>query len=125
MLSKTAMALVPAASLVGAAALAPTTRLAQSGESHGFIAVNCGHRQAEQRCPLFDPILRRKATPVVIMISRFDGLCAPINEKVMALGSRAMNRFKCDVRIGGGVGRAQLPQLRLSSLHGGRPCRFQ
>ena len=33
MLSKTAMALVPAASLVGAAALAPTTSLAQSGEN--------------------------------------------------------------------------------------------
>ena len=32
MLSKTAMALVPAASLVGAAALAPTTSLAQLGE---------------------------------------------------------------------------------------------
>jgi hypothetical protein len=40
MLSKTAMALIPAASLVGAAALAPTTSLAQSGENHGFIAVN-------------------------------------------------------------------------------------
>ena len=39
MLSKTAMLLVPAASLVGAAALAPTTSLAQSGEN-GFIAVN-------------------------------------------------------------------------------------
>ena len=39
MLSKTAMALVPAASLVGAAALAPTTSLAQLGENHGFIAV--------------------------------------------------------------------------------------
>ena len=34
MLSKTAMALVPAASLVGAAALAPTTSLAQLGENH-------------------------------------------------------------------------------------------
>jgi len=40
MLSKTAMALVPAASLVGAAALAPTTSLAQLGENHGFIALN-------------------------------------------------------------------------------------
>ena len=40
MLSKTAMALIPAASLVGAAALAPTTSLAWSGENHGFIAVN-------------------------------------------------------------------------------------
>jgi hypothetical protein len=39
MLSKTAMALVPAASLVGAAALASTTSLAQSVENHGFIAV--------------------------------------------------------------------------------------
>ena len=45
MLSKTAMALIPAASLVGAAALAPTTSLAQSGESHGFIAVNYPWRQ--------------------------------------------------------------------------------
>ena len=40
MLSKTAMALVPAASLVGAAALAPTTSLAQLDENHGFIAVD-------------------------------------------------------------------------------------
>ena len=45
MLSKTAMALVPAASLVGAAALAPTTSLAQSGENHGFIAVNYSYWQ--------------------------------------------------------------------------------
>ena len=45
MLSKTAMALVPAASLVGAAALAPTTSLAQSGENHGFIAVNYSYCQ--------------------------------------------------------------------------------
>ena len=37
MLSKTAMALVPAASLVGAAALVPTTSFAQSGENDGFI----------------------------------------------------------------------------------------
>ena len=44
MLSKTAMALVPAASLVGAAALAPTTSLAQSGEN-GFIAVNAWDSQ--------------------------------------------------------------------------------
>jgi hypothetical protein len=40
MLSKIAMALIPAASLVGAAALVPTTSLAQSGENDGFIAVN-------------------------------------------------------------------------------------
>jgi hypothetical protein len=45
MLSKTAMALVPAASLVGAAALAPTTSLAWSGENHGFIGVNYPYRQ--------------------------------------------------------------------------------
>jgi hypothetical protein len=44
MLSKTAMALVPAASLVGAAALAPTTSFALSGES-GFIAVNYAYCQ--------------------------------------------------------------------------------
>jgi hypothetical protein len=41
MLSKTAMALIPAASLVGAAALAPPTPFAQSGENPGFIPVNC------------------------------------------------------------------------------------
>ena len=45
MLSKTAMALVPGASLVGAAALAPTTSLAQLGENHGFIAVNYAYCQ--------------------------------------------------------------------------------
>jgi hypothetical protein len=45
MLSKTAMLLVPAASLVGAAALAPTTSLAESGENHGFIAVNYSYCQ--------------------------------------------------------------------------------
>ena len=44
MLSKTAMLLVPAASLVGAAALAPTS-LAESGENHGFIAVNYSYCQ--------------------------------------------------------------------------------
>jgi len=37
MLSKTAMALIPAFSLVGAAALAPTTSLAQSGENHSKL----------------------------------------------------------------------------------------
>ena len=47
MLSKTAMALVPAASLVGAAALAPTTSLAQSGEN-GFIAINAW--DADSQC---------------------------------------------------------------------------
>jgi hypothetical protein len=45
MLSKTAMALVPAASLVGAAALAPTTSLAQSGENGFFIAINAWDSQ--------------------------------------------------------------------------------
>jgi hypothetical protein len=45
MLSKTAMLLVPASSLVGAAALAPTTSLAESGENHGFIAVNYSYCQ--------------------------------------------------------------------------------
>ena len=49
MLSKTAMALLPAASLVGAAALAPTTSLAQSGENHGFIAVNYPYCQENTR----------------------------------------------------------------------------
>jgi hypothetical protein len=41
MLSKTAMALVPAASLVGAAALSPTTSLAENG----FVAVNYSYCQ--------------------------------------------------------------------------------
>jgi hypothetical protein len=52
MLSKTAMALVPAASLVGAAALAPTTCLAQSGEN-GFIAINypsCQENAWDSQC---------------------------------------------------------------------------
>ena len=40
MLSKTAMALLPAASLVGSAALALTTSLAHSGEKYGFVAVD-------------------------------------------------------------------------------------
>ena len=53
MLSKTAMALIPAASLVGAAALAPTTSLAWSGENHGFIAVNypyCQENAWDSQC---------------------------------------------------------------------------
>ncbi|MGC1180178.1 MAG: hypothetical protein WA884_14470 [Methyloceanibacter sp.] len=53
MLSKTAMALLPAAWLVGAAALAPTTSLAQSGENHGFIAVNypyCQENAWDSKC---------------------------------------------------------------------------
>ena len=53
MLSKTAMALIPAASLVGAAALAPTTSLAESGENHGFIAVNypyCQENAWDSQC---------------------------------------------------------------------------
>ena len=53
MLSKTAMLLVPAASLVGAAALAPTTSLAYSGENHGFIAVNypyCQENPSDSKC---------------------------------------------------------------------------
>ena len=53
MLSKTAMLLVPAASLVGAAALAPTTSLAQLGENHGFIAVNypyCQENPSDSKC---------------------------------------------------------------------------
>ena len=45
MLSKTAMALIPAFSLVGAAALAPTTSLVQSSENHGFISVNYSYCQ--------------------------------------------------------------------------------
>ena len=45
MLSKTAMLLIPAASPVGAAALAPTTSLVESGENHGFIAVNYSYCQ--------------------------------------------------------------------------------
>ena len=45
MLSKTAMALIPAFSLVGAAALAPTTSFAQSGENHDFISVNYSYCQ--------------------------------------------------------------------------------
>jgi hypothetical protein len=52
-LSKTAMALVPAASLVGAAALAPTTSLAHSGENQGFIAVNypyCQESPSDSNC---------------------------------------------------------------------------
>ena len=56
MLSKTAMALVPAASLVGAAALAPTTSLAQSGEN-GFIAVNSRKR-------LGQPVSGRPSRPL-------------------------------------------------------------
>jgi hypothetical protein len=48
MLSKTAMALVPAASLVGAAALASTTSLAKSVENHGFIAVNYPYCQEKR-----------------------------------------------------------------------------
>ena len=53
MLSKTAMALVPAASLVGAAALAPTTSLAQLDENHGFIAVDypyCQENPSDSKC---------------------------------------------------------------------------
>jgi hypothetical protein len=53
MLSKTAMALVPAASLVGAAALAPTTSLALLGENHGFVAVNysyCQENVGDTKC---------------------------------------------------------------------------
>ena len=53
MLSKTAMALVPAASLVGAAALAPTTSLAQLDENHGFIAVDypyCQENPSDGKC---------------------------------------------------------------------------
>jgi len=51
MLSKTAMLLVPAASLVGAAALAPTWYSA--GENHGFIAVNypyCQENAWDSQC---------------------------------------------------------------------------
>jgi hypothetical protein len=51
MLSKTAMALVPAASLVGAAALAPTTSL--TGEDHGFVAVSypyCQENAWDSKC---------------------------------------------------------------------------
>ena len=47
MLSKTAMLLVPAASL------APTTSLAESGENHGFIAVNysyCQENSWDSKC---------------------------------------------------------------------------
>jgi hypothetical protein len=53
------MALVPAASLVGAAALAPTTSLAQSGENHGFIAVNypCCEENAWDSGEHFPPTL--------------------------------------------------------------------
>ena len=53
MLSKTAMALLPAASLVGAAALTPTTSLAQSGENYGFIAVTypyCQENAWDSKC---------------------------------------------------------------------------
>ena len=53
MLSKTAMALIPAFSLVGAAALAPTTRFAQSGENHDFISVNypyCQENAWDSKC---------------------------------------------------------------------------
>ena len=53
MLSKTAMALIPAFSLVGAAVLAPTTSLAQSGENHGFISVNypyCQENAWDSQC---------------------------------------------------------------------------
>jgi hypothetical protein len=53
MLSKTAMVLLPAASLVGAAALAPTTGLPQLSENHGFIAVNypyCQENAWDSRC---------------------------------------------------------------------------
>ena len=53
MLSKTAMALVPAASLVGAAALSPTTSFGKSGKDHGFIAVNysyCQENVGDTKC---------------------------------------------------------------------------
>jgi hypothetical protein len=53
MLSKTAMALIPTFSLVGAAALAPTTSLAQSGENHDFISVNypyCQENAWDSKC---------------------------------------------------------------------------
>jgi hypothetical protein len=58
MLSKTAMALVPAASLVGAAALAPTTSLAQLDENHGFIAVDypyCQENPSDSKCQQNSP----------------------------------------------------------------------
>ena len=61
MLSKTAMALVPAASLVGAAALAPTTSLAQLGENHGFIAVNYPYCQEKR---LGQQVSRRPSRPL-------------------------------------------------------------
>ncbi len=53
MLSKTAMALIPAAYLVGAAALAPTTSFAQSGQNYDFIAVNypyCQENAWDSKC---------------------------------------------------------------------------
>ena len=58
MLSKTAMLLVPAASLVGAAALAPTTSLAHSAENHGCIAVNypyCQENPSDSKCQQNSP----------------------------------------------------------------------
>ena len=58
MLSKIAMALVPAASLVGAAALAPTTSLAQFGENQGFIPVNypyCQENPSDSKCQKKSP----------------------------------------------------------------------
>ena len=53
MLIKTAMALLPAASLVGAAPLALATSLVQSGENYGFIAVNypyCQENAWDSKC---------------------------------------------------------------------------
>jgi hypothetical protein len=52
MLNKTAMAMIPAAWLVGAAVLAPTATSAHSGES-GFIAVNfpyCEENPWDSQC---------------------------------------------------------------------------
>ena len=59
MLSKTAMALLPAASLVGSAALAPTTSFTQSGENYGFVAVKCSGQQVSWRPP--GPLSRQGA----------------------------------------------------------------
>jgi hypothetical protein len=63
MLIKTAMALLPAASLAGAAPLALTTSLAQSGENCGFVAVNypyCQENARDSKCRV-DPAVHSRA----------------------------------------------------------------
>ncbi len=64
MFSKAAMALIPAASLVGAAALWPVITFAQPSENHGFIAVNypyCQENPSDNKCQENSPASHARA----------------------------------------------------------------